>query len=117
MSTEAQWPSGASAPAKVSTHNTSITLAAPATATAAVRAPRENALRHGLTADALIERMIGDEVYRALVDSLVEEFDALPDVEVGLTPTRSRGPRACGPGDDAGSGGGNRDPSQVVALK
>ena len=34
---------------------------------------------------------------------LVEEFDALPDVEVGSTPIRPRGPIA-GLGDDTGSG-------------
>lgn len=81
---EAQRPAAVSATASAtaSTNPTSTALAAPAFA--GVRAPRENALRHGLTADTLIEQLVGQDAFQALVDVLGKELGACSTVEQGL---------------------------------
>lgn len=86
MSTDAPQPPAvpAPAPATASTNNTSTALAAPAPATAGVRAPRENALRHGLTANTLVEQLVGQDAFQALVDTLTKEIGAQSTLEQGL---------------------------------
>lgn len=86
MSKDAPRPSAVPplAPATVSTHNTSTALTAPLTATTGVGAPRENALRHGLTAETLIEQLVGEDVFQGLVDTLTAEVDAQTAIELGL---------------------------------